>query len=70
MAQQGNTRGRAHFATDAQEAERYEAAQRLTSLIERREALLPDAEDAAVQSEITSIESEMRAAEAAVRAFS
>jgi hypothetical protein len=51
--------GRAYFATAEQEGIRWDAAQRLGELIERREALLADADDPEAMSELTAIASEM-----------
>jgi hypothetical protein len=65
----GRTRGRAHPATPEKEDERWQAAQRLAELIAVRETLLPDSEDAAVQSELTSVEQAMKACEERIRAL-
>jgi hypothetical protein len=61
--------GRAHPATPAQEDARWQASQRLAELIAVREVLLPDAEDAAVLSELTSIEEEMKRCAKRIRSF-
>jgi hypothetical protein len=53
---------------DEQRAIRSDAEHRLVELRRVRDVLLPDADDAAVMSELTTIDSEIRAAEQALKA--
>lgn len=61
------TGGRAHIATPESESKRWDAAQRMAALIERREELQADADDAEVMSELVGIEAEMAEAEKTIR---
>jgi hypothetical protein len=69
MAGSTTSKGRAYFATAEQEGIRWDAAQRLAELIERRERLLGDADDPEVMSELTAISAEMAACEQQIRAI-